>query len=104
METIASLALVNKLRIILLMEAYFTFNNKLILDKRMMEQARSEGRIPSGQYSNAQSMTEDGSFDKILQGGLSLPLLMFVLMPAILLILQDIKPLQHSGNISHLFL
>ena len=47
LENIAGLALVNKLRANLLMEADFNFHNKLILGKRIADTARSEGLIPA---------------------------------------------------------
>ena len=71
LEKIAGLALVNKLRAILLMEADFNFHNKLIFGSRMLNAARTEGLIPSEQYSDKQNTAEDGSFDKILQGDIS---------------------------------
>ena len=71
LEKIAGIALVNKLRAILLMEADFNFHNKLIFRKRMLDQARSNGTIPAEQYSEKQSTSEDGSYDKILQSDIS---------------------------------
>ena len=66
LEKIASIALVIKLRAILLMEADFNFHNKLIFGKRMLDQARANGIIPPEQYSEQQTAAEDGSFNKIL--------------------------------------
>jgi hypothetical protein len=40
----------NKLRAILLMEAYFNFPNKLFFGKRMMEVAKNKGEIPAECY------------------------------------------------------
>ena len=71
LEKVAGIALVNKLRAILLMEADFNFHNKLIFGKRMLDQARSNGIIPPEQYSEKQSTAEDGTFDKILQADIS---------------------------------
>ena len=71
LEKIAGIALVNKLRAILLMEADFNFHNKLVFGSRMLDTARKEGLIPAEQYSEKQSTAEDGSFDKILQGDIS---------------------------------
>jgi len=51
LEKIAGIALVNKLRAILLMEADFNFDNKLIFGKRMLDQARANGIIVPEQYS-----------------------------------------------------
>ena len=47
LEKIAGIALVNKLRAILLMEADFNFHNKLFFGNRMLDQARSNGIIPA---------------------------------------------------------
>ena len=71
MDKIAGIALVNKLRAILLMEADFNFHNKLIFGKRMVDAARAEGLIPAEQYATQQSTAEDGSFDKILESNIS---------------------------------
>ena len=71
LEKIAGIALVNKLRAILLMEADFNFHNKLIFGKRMLDQARANGIIPPEQYSEQQSTADDGTFDKILQSDIS---------------------------------
>ncbi len=51
LEKIAGLALVNKLRAILLMEADFNFHNKVIFGSRMLEAARLQGLIPEEQFS-----------------------------------------------------
>ena len=71
LEKIAGMALVNKLRAILLMEADFNFHNKLIFGKRMLDHARAQGIIPGEQFSEKQSTAEDGSWDKILQADIS---------------------------------
>jgi len=71
LEKIAGIALVNKLRAILLMEADFNFHNKLIFGKRMVEAAREQGIIPAEQYADKQSTSDDGSFDKILESDIS---------------------------------
>ena len=71
LEKIAGLALVNKLRAILLMEADFNFHNKLIFGSRMLDTARANSFIPAEQYSEKQSTADDGSFDKVLQGDIS---------------------------------
>ena len=70
LEKIAGLALVNKLRAILLMEADFNFHNKLIFGRRMLNAARSNGIIRPGQYSEQQSTAEDSSFDKVHQSNI----------------------------------
>ena len=46
LEKIAGLALVNKLRAILLMEADSNIHNKIIFGKRMLDSARAGGMIP----------------------------------------------------------
>ena len=71
LEKVTGIALVNKLRAILLMEADFNFHNKLIFGNRMLSLARAEGLIPSEQYSEKESTAEDGTFDKILQADVS---------------------------------
>jgi len=71
LENIAGLALVNKLRAIILMEADFNFHNNLVLGSRMLAATRSNGLIPPEQNSEQQSTAEDGSFDKVLQGDIS---------------------------------
>ena len=71
LEKIAGIALVNKLRAILLMEADFNFHNKLIFGKRMVDAARAEGLIPTEQYATQQSTADDGLFDKILESDIS---------------------------------
>ena len=47
LEKVAGIALVNKLRAILLIEADFNFHNKLIFGKRMLNQAQAEGVLPT---------------------------------------------------------
>ena len=49
LEKIAGLALINKLRAILLMEADFNFRNKIIFGKSMVNADRQEGLIPMEQ-------------------------------------------------------
>ena len=71
LEKNAGLALVNKLRAILLMEADFNFHNKLLFGSRMLDTARANVLIPAEQYSETQSTADDGSFDKVLQGDIS---------------------------------
>jgi len=68
LKKIAGLALVNKLRAILLMEADFNFHNKLVFGSHMLTAARTNGLILPEQNSKQQSMAEDGSFDIVLQG------------------------------------
>ena len=71
LKKIAGLALVNKLRAILLMEADFNFHNKLVFSSRILIAVRTNGLIPLEQYSKQQSTADDGSFDKVLQGDIS---------------------------------
>ena len=71
LKQIAGIALVNKLRAILLMEADFNFHNKLTFGKRMVDATRSAGVIPAEQYADKQSTPDDGSFDKILESDIS---------------------------------
>ena len=71
LEKIAGIALLKKLRAILLMEADFNFHNNFIFGKRMLELARSNNIIPGEQFSEQQSTAEDGSWDKILQADIS---------------------------------
>ena len=67
LKKIADIALVDKLRLILLMEADFNFHNKLIFGKRMLDQARATGIIPAEQDSKEQSTVDGGTFNKQLQ-------------------------------------
>ena len=60
-----------KLRAILLMEADFNFHKKLILGKRMVDTAQSEGLIPSEQYAIKESTANDGTFDKVMENEIS---------------------------------
>ena len=46
LEKVAGVALVSKLRAILLIEADFNYHNKLIFGKRMMDLARQHGMVP----------------------------------------------------------
>ena len=57
---IAGLALVNKLRAILLMEADFKMHNKTIFGKRMLDSARAGGVIPEEHFSDKGKTAEDG--------------------------------------------
>ena len=71
LEKIAGLALVNKLRAILLMESDFNFHNKLILGKRMVDTERPEGLILAEQYTIKEITANDGTFDKVLESNIS---------------------------------
>ena len=71
LEKVPGIALVNKLRAILLMEADFNFHNKLVFGVRMIAEARAKGLIPPEQFTDKQSTSEDGSFAKQLMAHLS---------------------------------
>jgi hypothetical protein len=60
LEKIAGIALVNKLRAILLFEADFNMSNHLLLSNRPMVLAREHGVIPLEQYAERQSDGQDG--------------------------------------------
>jgi hypothetical protein len=64
LEKIADIALVNKLRAILLMEADFNMHNRIIFGNRMIHKAREEGLIPPEIFSTEGATAEDGSFGK----------------------------------------
>ena len=66
LEKIAGVALVNKLRAILLMEADFNMHNKFVFANRMMEVAREHNLIPEEQFAEKQSDCQDGVFMKKL--------------------------------------
>ena len=46
LENIAAVALMTKLRVILLIEAEFNFHNRLVFGDRMMKLARENGLVP----------------------------------------------------------
>ena len=71
LEKIAGLALVNKLRAILLMEADFNMHNKIIFGKRMLDAVRDTGVIPEEHFSDKERTTEDGKFSNVLTSDLS---------------------------------
>jgi hypothetical protein len=64
LEKIAGIALVNKLRAILLMEADFNMHNRIIFGSRMIQRAREEGTIPEELFSSEGNTAEDGTFQK----------------------------------------
>ena len=66
LEKIAGVALVTKLRAILLMEADFNFHNKLIFGDRMMKLARNNGLVPEEIYSEKGKTTEDAILQQVL--------------------------------------
>ena len=66
LEKIAGIALVTKLRAIILMEADFNYHNKLIFGKRMMELARQHNLIPEEIYSEKGKTAEDAILHQVL--------------------------------------
>ena len=66
LEKIAGVAVVTKLRAILLMEADFNFRNKLIFGKRMMDLARRHGTVPEEIYSEKGRTAEDAVLHQVL--------------------------------------
>ena len=59
MEKLAGVALVTKLRAILLMEADFNFHNRIIFAKRMLDNARAHDIVPAEIYSEKGCTAED---------------------------------------------
>ena len=66
LEKIAGVALVTKLRAILLMEADFNYHNKLIFGQRMMNLAREHGMIPDEIYNEKGRTAEDAILQQVL--------------------------------------
>ncbi|MGB0809178.1 MAG: reverse transcriptase domain-containing protein, partial [bacterium] len=66
LEKIAGVAVVNKLRAILLLEADFNFCNKLIFGHRMINSAREEGMIPEEIFSSKGKTAEDAILQQVL--------------------------------------
>ena len=66
LEKIAGVALVTKLRAILLLEADYNYHSKLIFSKRMMELARSHGIVPEEIYSEKGRTAEDAVLHQVL--------------------------------------
>jgi hypothetical protein len=64
LEKIAGIALVNKLRAILLMEADFNMHNRIIFGSRMIQKAREEGTIPEELFNSEGNTADDGTFQK----------------------------------------
>ena len=71
LETMAGLALVNKLRAILLMEADFNMHNKIIFGKQMLDSARAGGMIPDEHFGDKVKTAEDRKFSNVLVCDLS---------------------------------
>ena len=66
LEKIAGVALVTKLRAILLMEADFNYHNKLIFGKRMLDLARKHDLVPEEIYSEKGKTAEDAVLHQVL--------------------------------------
>jgi endonuclease/exonuclease/phosphatase family metal-dependent hydrolase len=66
LEKIAGVALVTKLRAILLLEADYNYCNKLIFGKRMLELARQNGMAPEEIYSEKGRTAEDAILQQVL--------------------------------------
>ena len=66
LEKIAGVAIVTKLRAILLMEADFNYHNKLIFGKRMMDLARRHGIVPEEIFSKKERTAEDAVLAQVL--------------------------------------
>ena len=60
------MALVSKLRAILLMEADFNMFNRIIFGNRMLDLAHERGLIPDEQYAAKESDAQDGVLQKVL--------------------------------------
>ena len=63
LEKIAGIALVNKLRAILLMEADYNFHNKWLFGYKAMNVLLENGYIPEEQFSQRESTAEDAKMD-----------------------------------------
>jgi len=66
LEKVAGVALVNKLRAILLMEADYNFFNKWVFGHMAINRLYEEGYIPEEQYSQRESTAEDARLDSRL--------------------------------------
>ena len=66
LEKVAGVALVNKLRAILLMEADYNFFNKWVFGYKAINRLYEEGYIPEDQYSQRESTAEDARLDSRL--------------------------------------
>ena len=71
LEKIAGIALVNKLRAILLMEADYNFHNKWLFGYKAMNVLLENGYIPEEQFSQRESTAEDAKMDTRLTMDLS---------------------------------
>ena len=66
LEKTAGVALVTKLRAILLMEADFNCHNRLIFGDRMMKLARAHGLVPEEIYNNKGKTNKDAILQQVL--------------------------------------
>ena len=66
LEKIAGVALVTKLRLILLLEADYNYHSQLIFGKRMMDLAQECGVVPDKIYSQKGRTAEDAVLHQIL--------------------------------------
>ena len=66
LEKIAGIALVNKLRAILLMEADYNFHNKFVFGYQALNALLESGYVPEDQYSQRKSTAEDAKMDSCL--------------------------------------
>ena len=66
LEKTAGIALITKMRAILLMEADFNFHNKLIFGKRMLDLARDHDMVPEEIYNDKGRTSEDGLLQQVL--------------------------------------
>ena len=66
LEKVAGVALVTKLRAILLMEADFNFHNKLIFGKRMLDLAWAHNLVPEEIHSAKGKTSEDAILHQLL--------------------------------------
>jgi hypothetical protein len=71
LEKIAGVALVTKLRVILLMESNFNYMNKWIFGHEAINKLNALGYLPGNQYSQKESTAEDGRLDSQLTMDLS---------------------------------
>ena len=66
LEKVAGIALITKMRAILLMEADFNFHNSLIFGKRMLDLARDMGMVPDELFQDKGRTSEDALLQQVL--------------------------------------
>ena len=66
LENISGCQLINKLRLILLMEADFNSINKILFGIRMLNMVRLYGFMPDEVFSERNRMAEEGTLSKVL--------------------------------------